>query len=111
MTTNFTAIINANLDMFDTTETMSISEQVAEYNFFAELEREREEFEAQYEAYDEEIDKSLRSYIKELEAQASTMEEGSPEWMETMAVYSDVYKDIHGFRPYGIGLRFHGARA
>ena len=92
MTTNFNHIINDNIDMFDESECQSIAEQVAEFN------AEMAELEAEYQ---------LRAYAEEV-GQMNETDEG---YAEAMALYSDMYKDVYGHRPYGIGLRYHFSKA
>ena len=95
MTTNFTAIINENLDMFDETETMSLAEEAMEVkNELQAREEEARELE------------NFRAYERKVLAMSGN-EEG---YAEAMALYSDWHKDMYGYRPYGIGLRYHFIR-
>ena len=117
MTTNFTAIINENLDMFydeaDCFET--------EYEYSNGIGWEETEDGFEYE--DEEITFTLADgtvvsdveFLAHLRKEMATIVErcgvyGAEEYAELAAFYSDVHKDIYGFRPYDIGLRCHGFR-
>lgn len=116
MTTNFTAIINANLDMFDETECF---EEEYEYSNGIGWEETEDGIE-----YDEDYEETYYrlpngtvvsevEFLDYLRKEMATIVErcgvyGADEYAELASFYSDVHKDIYGFRPYDIGLRFHG---
>ena len=111
MTTNYTHIFNDNIDMFDTTETMSIAEQVAaELAELAERDAEQEAWEAE-----QEWERSMYTELHEILHEMDEIVKrcgvyGAEQWAELAAYYSDIHKDLYGFRPHDIGLRYHGTR-
>ena len=108
MTTNYTNILNSNLDMFDTEEdtfefSTGIGWDEADWDISEEDWSDSERWESQ-------------DYLDKLEVEMDTIVErcgvyGAEEWAEVAAVFSDVYKDVYGVRPYGIGLAYHGIKA
>lgn len=88
MTTNFTSILNENIDMFDTTEIPSIAE---------EAKRETEELQ---EAWDEEAwCEEASDWLRESMDRLLTLERGTEAFESEWAMYSDLFKDVHGHRP------------
>lgn len=88
MTTNITSVLNANIDMFDTTETESLAEEaqaVAEA-----LQSEWDEVE-----WRESATEWLRKSMNVLMSYKEGTEEFETEW----ALYSDLHKDVYGCRP------------
>ena len=107
MTTNFTHILNANLDMFDTAPCYGISEEIEREKAY---EAEQDELLFwEEDDYNWETLRKLENAMKEIMERCGVY--GAEEWAEVASIYSDVYKDIFGMRPYGIGLMYHGISA
>ena len=88
MTTNFTHILNENIEMFDTTEIPSIME---------EANRVAEELQAEWdeEQWYEDATEWLRGSMDRL----MNLEEGTDAFESEWGLYSDLHKDVHGYRP------------
>ena len=114
MTTNYTAIINDNLDMFDGFDypsdmiEMDNGELLTHDEFMARVYEDDNRAEFEDDGPTEEDYALLHRLEKAMQEIADRCGVyGYDEYREVAAFYSDVYKDIFGMRPYGIGLMYH----
>ena len=116
MTTNFNRILNDNIDMFDTTPVTSDEREYSNGMGWCETE-DGIIWEDDYD--DTENDDGMIhfadgtempewEYLKNLrnEMRSIAREQGrnSKEFIDAYSYYSDVYKDIYGFRPHSIAF-------
>lgn len=111
MTTNYTHILNENLDMFSGYDYPADMVELADGSLVTWEEIWADDYYDDYYTYDY-MNESLSDYLDELERQMAEIVErcgvyGAEEWAELAFIYSDVYKDLYGMRP-SYGLFYHG---
>ena len=111
MTTNYTHIINDNLDMMDIDIPVEMDKAREYSNGMGWNETEDGiEWEDDYPtAEDFAYLHSLEQRMADIVTRCGVY--GAEEWGELASYYSDIHKDIFGYRPHGIGLFYHGIRA